>query len=142
MVYQYTIRRGSFSPISVLSSRHEQAPLVHRALLSLLYYTGLIMIHRQRDPSSPAEESPRSLVREAASQVNKIIIDMYAVDLMKDMPPTVISLLFPTSMSHILDIKSRDALIRQNGAQKLEECKQALRELVDGHFAAEWAVNF
>lgn len=130
------------SLMSALSLRHEQAPLVHRALLSILYYTGLIMIHRQRDPSSAAEENPRGLVREAASQVNKIIMDMYAVDLMKDMPPTVISLLFPTSMSHILDMKSRDALIRRNGAQKLEECKQALRELVDGHFAAEWAVNF
>ncbi|KAK5047422.1 hypothetical protein LTR84_006518 [Exophiala bonariae] len=130
------------SPIFASSLRHEQAPLVHRALLSILYYTGLIMIHRQRDPSSPAEESPRNLVRDAASQVNRIIIDIYAVDLMKDMSPTVISLLFPTSMSHMLDMKSRDAIIRRSGAQKLQECKRAIRELVDGHFAAEWAVNF
>jgi hypothetical protein len=45
-------------------------------------------------------------------------------------------------MSHILDMKSRDAIIRRTGAQRLQECKQAIRELVDGHFAAEWAVNF
>lgn len=129
------------SPGSRPCLRHEQAPLVHRALLSILYHTGLIMIHRQRNAGSFPDETPRDLVRSAARQVNKIAMDMYAVDLMKDLPPTVISLLFPASLSHILDMKSRDRFLRREGVQRLEECKQALRELTDGHLAAEWAVN-
>jgi hypothetical protein len=141
------------SPTPSPSLRHEQAPFVHRALLSILYHTGLIMIHRQRDlhqegmamsevatPSS--RETPRAIVREAALQVNKIIMDMYAVDLMKDIPATVISCLFPVSISHILDMRNKDPSLRGQGRQRLEECKQALRELADGHLSAEWAVNF
>lgn len=129
------------NPISVPLSRHKQAPLVHRALLSILSHTGLIMIQRQRDSSLPPSKTPRDLVRNAARQVNKIIMDMYAVDLMKDMAPTVISLLFPVSMSHLLDMKSREPYLRREGRRRLEECKQALRELADGHVSAEWAVN-
>lgn len=123
-------------------SRTEQAVLVHRALLSILYHSGFIMLHRQRDSTPPSHVSPRELVRDASRQVNKIIMDMYVTDLMKDMPPTVISLLFPVSMSHILDTKHPDPKVRDKGRQKLEECKQALRELCDGQLAAEWAVNF
>lgn len=127
---------------SAPSSRHEQASLVHRALLSILYHAGLIMIHRQRDPGLPFDESPRDLVRDAARQVNKVIMDMYAHDLMKDMSPTVISVMFPASVSHILDMKSQDSSLRREGVQRLNECKQALLELADGHLSAEWAVNF
>lgn len=130
------------SPIPLPLSRHEQAPLLHRALLAILYYAGLILLHRQRDPNTPHNDTPRDLVRDAARQVNKIIMDMFVVDLMKDMSPTVITLLFPVSMSHISDMRSQDLSLRREGAQRLEECKQALRELADSHIAAEWAVNF
>lgn len=126
------------------ASRIEQATLVHRALLSTLYHTGLILLHRQRKIGSLSMscDGSRELVRNHATQANKIVMDMYIADLMKDMPPTVISLLFPVSMSHILDMKSRDATLREQGRQRLEECKQVLRELSDGQLAAEWAVNF
>lgn len=133
---------GHASPVFAPSACHQQALYVHRALLSILYHVGLIMIHRQRDSSLPPNENPRTLVREAARRVNKIIMDMYAVDLMKDLPPTVISCLFPVSISHILDMRSKDPVLRREGTQRLEECKQALRELADGHLSAEWAVNF
>ncbi|OQV08483.1 Fungal specific transcription factor domain-containing protein [Cladophialophora immunda] len=141
-------------PMPSRSDTHERALFVHRALLSILYHTGFVLIHRQRTlpsnghvPDEPnksplAEGTPRAIVREAALQVNKIIMDAYAADVMKEMPPTVISCLFPISVSHITDMKSEDPMVRYEGRQRLEECRQALRELVDGHLSAEWAVNF
>ncbi len=140
-------------PIPVCSSKDGQALLVHRAMLSMLYYTGLIMLHRQRscvheaslnvgDPSLPPEQEPRAMVREAAAQVNKIVMDLYKADLMKDLPATGISCLFPVSISHVLDVRSNDPVLSRAGRRRLEECKQALRELADAHIAAEWAVNF
>ncbi|KAK5336505.1 hypothetical protein LTR98_007835 [Exophiala xenobiotica] len=133
-------------PIPASSSKHEQALLVHRAMLSMLYHTGLIMLHRQRscvhEASLLPEREPRTIVREAAAQVNKIVMDLYKADLMKDLPATGISCLFPVSISHVLDIRSNDPVLSRGGRRRLEECKQALRELADAHIAAEWAVNF
>ncbi|KIW88086.1 uncharacterized protein Z519_11196 [Cladophialophora bantiana CBS 173.52] len=139
-------------PMPSRSDADERALFVHRALLSILYHTGFVLIHRQRSlPSGGPDErnaarqiegAPRAIVRKAAIQVNKIIMDAYAADVMKEMPPNVISCLFPISISHITHMKSDDPMLRYEGRQRLEECRQALRELVDGHLAAEWAVNF
>ncbi|KAK5454223.1 hypothetical protein LTS15_006223 [Exophiala xenobiotica] len=133
-------------PIPTSPSKHEQALLVHRAMLSMLYHTGLIMLHRQRscvhEASPLLEREPRTIVREAAAQVNKIVMDLYKADMMKNLPATGISCLFPVSISHVLDIRSNDPVMSRKGCRRLEECKQALRELADAHIAAEWAVNF
>ncbi|KIX99563.1 uncharacterized protein Z520_05139 [Fonsecaea multimorphosa CBS 102226] len=141
-------------PLPSRLDTHEKALFVHRALLSILYHTGFVLIHRQRtlasDGHEPDERStathdegtPRAIIREAAMQVNKIIMDAYAADVMKEMPPTVISCLFPISLSHLTDMRSEDPVVRCEGRQRLEECRQAIRELMDGHMAAEWAINF
>src|ERR1700733_13597921 len=81
------------------------------------------------------------MVREAAAQVNSIVMDIYQADLTKYLPATGISCLFPVSISHIFDMESGDPMVRREGRHRLEECKQALRELADAHIAAEWAVN-
>lgn len=137
------------TPTPLPFAKHEQAAVVHRALLSMLYHTGLLMLHRQKSP--PADQQGhaegdrpewRAVVRDAASEVNKIIMDIYTADLMKDMHATVVSCLFPVSVSHLLDMRSRDPVLRREGRRRLQECKQALREMTDGHVAAEWAVNF
>lgn len=142
------------SPTPAPSLKHEQAPLLHRAMVSMLYHTGLIMLHRQRSPASDeedldgrssslaSEKTPRAIVRKAAAQVNTIVMDLYKADLMKYLPATGISCLFPVSISHVLDMKNGDPMLRREGRQRLEECKQAIRELADAHIAAEWAVNF
>jgi hypothetical protein len=137
------------SPKSSPPSKPEKALLVHRAMLSILYHTGLITLHRQkrlcrdaRDLGKTDHSISRSTVRAAANQVNEILMDAYATDFVKDMPPTVISCLFPVSYSHVLDMRSENPALRREGRRRLEECKQVLRELMDAHVAAEWAVNF
>lgn len=142
------------SPTPAPDTMVQQAPLLHRAMISMMYHTGLIMLHRQTDSSVDQDArdqqstgfthpaTPRALVRMAAAQVNKITMDIYQADLMKYLPATGISCLFPVSISHIFDMWATDAKTRHEARQRLEECKQALRELADAHISAEWAVNF
>jgi hypothetical protein len=70
------------------------------------------------------------------------VMDLYQGDLVRHLPATGISCLIPVSISHVNDLNCADALIRREGAQRLEECKQVLRELADTHIVAEWAINF
>lgn len=138
------------SPTPSPSLKHEQAPLLHRALVSMLYFTALTVLHRARatleNPpvrleSPNGQDHPRHIVRAAAYEVNKIVMDLYQADLMRYIPATGISCLVSISRSHICDMRSTNPTIRREGRQRLEECKQALRELTDAHIAAEWAVN-
>jgi hypothetical protein len=82
------------------------------------------------------------MIRYAAAQVNRVVMDLYQADLVRHLHATGISCLIPVSISHINDLNCGDASIRREGAQRLEECKQVLRELADTHIVAEWAINF
>lgn len=123
----------------------EHALQVHQALLAILCHYGQLLLHRERQPTERnAQEQleSRTKVRIAATHVNKILMDVYSADLTKNMPPTVVSCLIPVSISHMVDLKSDDPVHRRESRRHLEECKQVLRELADGHPAAEWAVSF
>lgn len=131
------------------SSLHERVSLVHRAMLSLLYHTGRIIFYRQQNHSLDTQDlveensvKSHSVVRDAAIQMNKIIMDAYTADYVKDMPSTFISCLVRASHIHVLETRSQIPHIRQESRRRLEECRQALRELADGHMAAEWVINF
>lgn len=134
---------------SAPSSLHERVSLVHRAMLSILYHTGRIIFYRQQDHSPDTQDlaernsnKSHSVVRDAAIQMNKIIMDAYTADFIKDMPPTFISCLVRASHIHVLETRSQIPHIHQEGRRRLEECRQALRELSDGHMSAEWVISF
>lgn len=141
------------SPSPILDSPHEQAPYVHRALLSMLYHVTVFSLYRphvraakktkavtnSRDGPS---RSPHQMMRYAAACGNKIVMELYQVDLMRCLPATGISCILAISFSHVFDLQSDEDQTRRDGTRKLEECKQALRELTDAHSAAEWAIKF
>lgn len=142
------------SPIPNFSLLHEQACLLQRAMLSMLYYTAILSLHKPRILMSSSVHvmeqiavsngpyASRRMIRYASTMTNKIVMDLYQADLMRLLPATGISCLIPVSISHVLDMRSFDENTRREGFQRLEECKQALRELADAHIAAQWAVNF
>lgn len=116
----------------------DQAPYLHRALLSLLYFAALLSLHRSR--ASHGENC--SKIRYAAAQSNEVVMDLYRADLMRLIPATAISCLIPVAISHLHDMRSPEVTLRREAQRRLEECKQVLRELSDAHIAAEWAINF
>jgi hypothetical protein len=127
-----------YTPPAPSSAKADHALLVHQAMLSLLYFTALLSVHR---PSAAAHTNCGK-IRQAALQSNIIFMDLYKLDIMRLMPATAISCLLPVAISHVHDIRSMDHRIQREGQRQLEECKQVLRELSDAHVAAEWGVNF
>ncbi|KEF52111.1 uncharacterized protein A1O9_11737 [Exophiala aquamarina CBS 119918] len=137
------------SPIEIqtIGSEDEQALQLHKALLSILCHYGILLIHRpkhvnERNNNLRDQVASRSRVRSAAIHVNQILMEIYTADLAKRMSPTIVSCLIPVGISHIQDMKSKNPAVHREGRRHLEECKQILMELLDGHTAAEWAVSF
>ena len=142
------------SPTPSVSLPHEQALLLQRAMLSMLYYAAALTLYKPRilissaihimeqNTISSGQDVSRRMIRHASASVNTIVMDLYKADLMRFLPATGISCLIPVSISHAFDMKSSDENTRREGFQRLEECKQALGELADAHIAAQWAVNF
>jgi len=130
-----------------IGSEDEQALQIHKALLSILCHYGILLIHRPKHANEPKKNlrdhvASRTRVRNAAIHVNQILMEIYVADLTKRMSPTVISCLLPVGISHIQDMKSKNPAVHREGRRHLEECKQLLMELLDGHIAAEWVLSF
>ena len=138
------------SPVPVISSSTEEAVIIHRAFLAMMYRVAQFCLHRPRALADrmglgaghdQMKASQRSM-RTAAENLNKIIMDLYRLDLMRRLPGTGISCILTVSWSHVFDLQSPSDEIRREGARRFEECKLALRELVDSNVAAEWAIAF
>lgn len=131
----------------------EQAELAHRALLTMLYYTALMTLHRPRiltsssvkldsqNQGETSQDESRSLVRYAATEITRIGMDFYEADLVGSLSATCISCLLPAGISHIFDANSSNTLIRDEGLHMLNQCKCLLREFSDAHIAAEWCIS-
>ncbi|OAG43197.1 hypothetical protein AYO21_02483 [Fonsecaea monophora] len=139
------------SPVPMTASSTEQAVIIHRALLAMLYLVAQFCLHRPRalaDGASSLGAHPNQTrasqksMRAAAANLNKIVMDMYQVDLVRRLPGTCISCILTVSWSHVFDLQSPSAEVRREGARRFEECKLALRELVEINVAAEWAIGF
>ncbi|KEF52113.1 uncharacterized protein A1O9_11739 [Exophiala aquamarina CBS 119918] len=138
------------SPSPIVALPHEQAPFLHRAIVSCLYFMAKFSLNRPSvffdktalTPKSGQPQPSQRRMRSAAGSINKIMIDLCKVDLMRSLPSTAICCIVASSMCHIADIKSVEEDIRQYGVRRIEECKQALLELADSHLSAKWAANF
>lgn len=131
----------------------DQAELAHRALISMLYYTALLALHRPRilnsssvqinnqSPLQVEQDKSRSLVRYAATEITKIGMDFFEADLVKCLSATCLGSLLPAGISHIFDANSTDDIIRANGVQMHDQCRRTLQEFSDAHIAADWCIN-
>ncbi|KAK5045906.1 hypothetical protein LTR84_008692 [Exophiala bonariae] len=138
-----------YSPLKfqTISSEAEQALQLHKALLSILCHYGTLLIHRPKHANERKNNlrdhvTSRTRVRSAAIHVNQILMEIYTADLTKRMPSTIVSCLMPVGISHIQDMKDKTPAVHREGRRRLEECKQILMELSDGHISAEWTLSF
>lgn len=138
------------SPVPVITSSAEETLVLHRALLAMLYLVAKFCLHRPRaladhsglGAGQDQRRASQISMRAAAESLNKIVMDLYMVDLMRRLPCTSISCILTISWSHVYDLQSPNEEVRKEGARRFEECRLALRELVDTNVAAEWAVGF
>lgn len=140
-------------PIPQSPEAFERAELAHRALLSMIYYTTLMALHRPQiltsssvdiptqSPLQAGQDKSRTLVRYAAKEITKIGMDFYEADLVGSLSATCISCILPAGISHIFDMNSTNNLIRSEGLQRFHQCKRLLREFSDAHIAGEWGIT-
>ncbi|KIX94913.1 uncharacterized protein Z520_09223 [Fonsecaea multimorphosa CBS 102226] len=137
-------------PVPTITSSADEAVVIHRAMLAMMYLVAQFCLHRPRALADrmglgaghdQMRASQRSM-RAAAADLNKIVMDLYRADLMRRLPGTSISCILTVSWSHVFDLQSASDERRREGARRFEECKLALRELVETNVAAEWAIGF
>ena len=141
------------APLPSSPAELERAELAHRGLLSMLYYTALIILHRpQRLPSdlmststetseTPVEDNSRAMVKFAAGQITKIAMDFYEADMVDVLSGTCISCLIPASINHIFDMTSPNQIVRLEAHQRLEQCKAIFQSFSDQQYAGPWSLN-
>ncbi|KZF26500.1 hypothetical protein L228DRAFT_264886 [Xylona heveae TC161] len=132
-----------------------ERPLVlHRALLHMIYYTTVSALHRpQVLPSGPSgaptrpevsrfQDDSRRKVRMSATEITRVAGELYALDLVRYLPTTGVTVLLPAVIIHLLDIKSLDEPTRRVSLQGFYQCMQVLRQLRDNYAAAEFSTMF
>jgi hypothetical protein len=131
----------------------ERADLVHRGLLSMMYYATMMILHRpqmlpastifhplpawQRAVSDPA----RAIVRFAALEITQIAVDFYEDDLVEFLAATCITCLTLASICHVFDMISENQALRSDAAQRLERCKAIFHEFSENQAGGQWALH-
>jgi len=132
-------------------SGHESIAL-HRSLLHMVYFATLSALHRpQVLPSSawPARkaameilDTSRKTVRYAANKITAIAQNLSAMDLVRYLPTSGITVLLPAIIIHLLDIKAPDEPTRRASLQGFCQCMQILNKLRDIYAAADYSSAF
>lgn len=127
----------------------EWAPYyLNRALTHMEYYMALSALHRPQaiTPSSPAKDeqgvdkSPAAQVRLAAFKITDLAQSLHQNNFSRFLPTTGITVLQPALISHLLDVRSDDRLIREDALRGFCQCFQVLSRLRDYYPGAEYSV--
>ncbi|KAK5045192.1 hypothetical protein LTR84_009525 [Exophiala bonariae] len=141
------------SPLPDKPEEFDQAELAHRALITMLYFTALLTLHRPRilksssvqinnhSPPQVDQDKSRSIVRYAATEITRIGMDFYEADLVKSLSATCIGCFLPAGISHIFDANSADDIVQADGLQMFNQCRRILQDFSDAHKAADWCIN-
>ena len=129
--------------------------VVNRATLNMLYqatrmtlYRPLMRTHAMSvsaaddGPSICPPDTARKAVRSAAAEITKIALDLHQLDIVRFLPQTGLSVLVSATMSHISDMESPSETVRNEGLQGFDICWQAIQELRDGYFSADFSSQF
>ncbi|KAI1098996.1 fungal-specific transcription factor domain-containing protein [Jackrogersella minutella] len=142
-----------YRPLSALDLKNGRATIaVQRNLLHMVYYTTLSALHRpQFLPSSPthapqtsvqAQEMSRTRVREAASQITRMVAELHALRLEKYLPTTGVTVILPAMIIHLLEMKNPLPQPREIAMRSFKQCMKVMEKLRDIYAAADYAVAF
>ena len=130
-------------------SENEGVLIIHRALLRMIYLTTLSALYRpQVLTASPTtavaaflQERSRTRVKDAAIEITEIVQDLNDQGLVRFLPSTVIQVLIPAIIVHLLDIKSGDSVVRNAGLRRYRQSVHVLQQLRERFAAADFAFS-
>ena len=131
----------------------ESVEVVHRGLLSMMYYATVMVLHRPQmlsvnpmddgcdSSATPSPDPARTMVRFAARQIIQIAMDFYQEDMVKSLAATCITCLILASISQIFDMLSKEEMIRSEASQRLEQCKAIFHAFSEQQVGGQWALE-
>ncbi len=142
-----------YRPLTCLDIRNGMSTIVvQRNLLHMVYYTTISALHRpQFLPSSPmhtpqtsaqVQELSRMRVRDAATQITRMVSEMHTLRLERYLPTTGVTVVLPAMIIHLLEMKSPLPQTRENALHGFKQCMTVMERLRDTYSAADYAVGF
>lgn len=131
----------------------QRAELAHRGLVSMLYYTAILILHKPQmsavdlasgstqSTTRMVENNSRKKVRCAAQKITKIAMDFYVADLIDSLSATCISCLIPASINHVFDMFCSNKDVQSEGQKGVEQCEAIFQAFSDQQFAGPWCVS-
>lgn len=122
---------------------------VHSAVIEMLYFNVLGMVHRPQVLNShPHDSAARALqdfshqaLHKAATRISEIADYLSGVDLLRFLPPIGVTALLFAGMQHIKDSRSATLSVRDTANQGLERAVQAMSRLKEIYPQAHHAVS-
>ncbi|RYP85408.1 hypothetical protein DL769_000961 [Monosporascus sp. CRB-8-3] len=142
-----------YRPLTCLDITNGRSTVaVQRNLLHMVYYTTVSALHRpQFLPSSPmhapqtsaqVQELSRMRVRDAATQITRMVSEMHTLRLERYLPTTGVTVVLPAMIIHLLEMKSPLPQTRDNALHGFRQCMSVMEKLRDSYAAADYAVGF
>ncbi|RYP73253.1 hypothetical protein DL771_003682 [Monosporascus sp. 5C6A] len=142
-----------YRPLTCLDIRNGRSTVaVQRNLLHMVYYTTVSALHRpQFLPSSPmhtpqtsaqVQELSRMRVRDAATQITRMVSELHTLRLESYLPTTGVTVVLPAMIIHLLEMKSPLPQTRENALHGFRQCMTVMEKLRDSYSAADYAVGF
>ncbi|KAI1449893.1 fungal-specific transcription factor domain-containing protein [Annulohypoxylon stygium] len=142
-----------YRPLTAMDLKGGRATIaVQRNLLHMVYYTTISALHRpQFLPSSPThapqtsvqvQEMSRTRVREAASQITRMVAELHVLRLEKYLPTTGVTVILPAMIIHLLEMKNPLPQPREIAMRSFKQCMKVMEKLRDIYSAADYAVAF
>lgn len=126
--------------------------VVHRQLLHMMYFGAVSALHRPGIPPSTVsheqttrtemQSRSRVKVREAATHVTDIIVELHHYHLDGYLPTTGVTVILPTMVSHILEMKSNSEEARDRATHSLLQCALVMDTLSQTYISANYALSF
>lgn len=153
------------SPRGTDSSNGTESLILHRAVLSMLYYTAVNILHRPQflssssrvEPFQPRPSSSNSLLsstaipssslcepslektRAAAQMVTQTAMELSSLNLIRFLPTVGVTAMMHAAVMHLVDVCSPDENIRRTSLNGLTQCMGVLEQLRDLYIAADYA---
>jgi len=122
---------------------------VHRNLLHMTYNCTISALLRPQIQKPKASSLPKSAqetieveLRRAASAVDKLMTELRQHQLVRFLPPAGVTVLLPTMVLNLRDLKNSNQEIRDSATRSFLNCMDIMRELGVVYTAAANAIHF
>lgn len=142
-----------YTPLMPLDVKNGQSKIaVQRTLLHMLYYTVVLTLHRpQLLPPSPihapttpriAQDISRLCVQDATTCITRMASELHHLRLDRFLPITGITVILPTMMIQLLEMRNPVPQARDLAARGFQECMCVMEKLREIYVAADDIVGF